>query len=235
MAPQIPWSEPLETLLLHCVIVKGAHVCGGKKVTQSWNDVNDMFFQQSETAALKEPHYVSGNARKLRDKYKSLLENVQRDIESGNQSGKEGEQSDLYKHTQTIYNDILEKETEKEYGAVLKEKLNEAEKTILSQAGALKKRQLDGTLVDNTRSDREPLPSFDERMYMLATAGRGGTSKAKVYDESELEIRMLRWIEKSEKMLLDVYFYSNIDDKYRPAIEEIGLQTLVSILSRLPR
>jgi hypothetical protein len=39
---------------------------------------------------------------------------------------------------------------------------------------------------------------------------------------------MLRWIEKSEKMLLDVYFYSNIDDKYRPAIEEIGLQTLVS-------
>ena len=151
MAPQIPWSEPLETLLLHCVIVKGAHVCGGKKVTQSWNDVNDMFFQQSETAALKEPHYVSGNARKLRDKYKSLLENVQRDIESGNQSGKEGEQSDLYKHTQTIYNDILEKETEKEYGAVLKEKLNEAEKTILSQAGALKKRQLDGTLVDFTR------------------------------------------------------------------------------------
>ena len=41
---QLPWNEELETLLLYCVIVKGSHICGGKKVTQTWSEVNDMFY-----------------------------------------------------------------------------------------------------------------------------------------------------------------------------------------------
>ena len=43
---QLPWNEEFETLLLHCVLVKGSHICGGKKVSQSWSEVNDIFYEQ---------------------------------------------------------------------------------------------------------------------------------------------------------------------------------------------
>ena len=88
---QLPWNEEMETLLLHCVLVKGSHICGGKKVSQSWSEVNDMFYEQDLLADHRMDHYTKGNVRKVRDKYKTILTTVQNDIDSGNQSGNEEE------------------------------------------------------------------------------------------------------------------------------------------------
>ena len=70
MTGQIPWNEDLETLLFDCAIVKGAHICEGKKETQSWSDVNDMFFNQAELQDFRKSHYAPGAFRRLRVKLK---------------------------------------------------------------------------------------------------------------------------------------------------------------------
>ena len=98
MPGQIPWNEDLETSLFDCVIVKGAHICSGKKVTQTWSDVNDMFFNQAVLQDYRESRYRPDNFRKLRVKFQNVLTRVENDIATGNQSGKEGELSQLYRH-----------------------------------------------------------------------------------------------------------------------------------------
>jgi hypothetical protein len=226
MAPQIPWNEELETVLLACVISKGTHVCSKKKVTQSWNEVNDMFFAQPELTDLKDTYYVSGNIRKLREKYKTIVANIEKDIADGNQSGKEGELSKLYQHVCTICEDISEKDAEKVAATALREKLNETERMALEQAGPLKRKQLDGDITDNTRSDHIAPLSFDEKLFMLATAGNKKAKKS--YDEDNLEVALLKWINNTQQSLLEMYIHSAIDVQYRQDIEDIGLKTLVS-------
>ena len=68
---RLPWNDELETLLLYCVLAKGAHICSGKKITQTWTSVNDMFFDQPQLQEYKDMHYKQGGNghRKLREKF----------------------------------------------------------------------------------------------------------------------------------------------------------------------
>lgn len=73
MPSHIPWTEALDLVLLQCVISKGAHTCGGKKVTATWSAACDMFFGQDEILELKEEsNYAKdpiNSVRKVRDHY----------------------------------------------------------------------------------------------------------------------------------------------------------------------
>ena len=69
-------------------------MCGGKRVTATWNEVNDMFHEQNELQDLKEANYKKNNAnsvKKLRDHFNTVVKTGSDDIASGNQSGKEGD------------------------------------------------------------------------------------------------------------------------------------------------
>jgi hypothetical protein len=97
-------------------------VCGGKRVTATWNEVNDMFYEQNELQDLKEANYKKDNAnsvRKLRDHFNTVVKTVSDDIASGNQSGKEGDLNTLYKYVKEIVKGINEKEVEKSAPAQL--------------------------------------------------------------------------------------------------------------------
>jgi hypothetical protein len=50
---------------------------------------------------------ITDDARNLKDKFKRELKIVQRDVEKGNQSGKEGERSQLYKYCHHIQGEAL--------------------------------------------------------------------------------------------------------------------------------
>ena len=70
---------------------------------------------------------------------------------------------------------------------------------------------------------------FDDKLLMMAWSTRVDSAKKyEMYDEDELEVRMLEWIGKTNRVFLDLYVHSDIDIKFRDVIEAIGLPSLVS-------
>jgi hypothetical protein len=111
----IPWNESTMYTLLNLVITEGAHIAETREVKKKWNAVNDAFFNQNELIEFKATLYKKDDPRKIRDKYDKMLKEIKADIESGNQSGKSGEMSDLYGLTkQMLLDDIDENDEEKE-------------------------------------------------------------------------------------------------------------------------
>ena len=232
---RLPWSEDLESLLLYCVIVKGAHICSGKRISQTWCAVNEMFFDQEELSEYKASHYKKDSFRKLRDKYVTLLETIQKDIESGNQSGKEGELNTLYSRARQILNEISDKEASKAAGSELREKLDETERQVLATSGIHKRKQLDGEVVDITsKRDRQQQPSFEEKLFMLASPQQHTKKSDKIVHPAEenFEIRFKHWIDSTGKTFNDLLVKANAGDSYQSDIDnvsDLGLMVLVSI------
>ena len=126
-----------------------------------WNKQKSSLYNQPKFVDYKEMHYKAKYYRNVRDKYNALLESVQNDIDRGNQSGKEGDNSLLYQHVQQIQKDIAELEAEKESKVIKKNEMNDIEKSVLSMGkvsnkpNPLKRKRLDGTIEDNC-DDRKP-------------------------------------------------------------------------------
>ena len=96
------YTETMVITILTLVIATGAHLASGAASTKKWAEVYTQFFLDKEVAPLKEAFYKvnkdnSVNPRNLRDKYTDVIASVTRDKETGNQSGKEGDLSELYK------------------------------------------------------------------------------------------------------------------------------------------
>lgn len=229
--PHIPWNEDLETLLLHCVIVKGAHLCAGtKNVTQLWNEVNEMFYEQELTQDLKSIHYQEGNVRKLRDKYSNVLDAVSENIATGNQSGKDGELSLLFQHVQSILDNIEEKDAKKEARAALAEKLNEDEKKVLEKGGPLKRKRLDGKITDITSGTHKTPKNFvDQLLEIVKTVNDDDSSKAGAKSAEDFELKFAKWVEAHFMELSDLLERGAVAARFHSDVEEIGLKTLLSI------
>jgi hypothetical protein len=104
---QMPWTDALDEILMHFVILHRAHI--SSKVSESWNAVNNSVWIQPEFATLKDVHFVPGSYRKIRDHYaKKIQEKIQSNIETGNQSGKEGDMSPLFKKVKRIVEEMDE-------------------------------------------------------------------------------------------------------------------------------
>ena len=229
--PHIPWDEALETLLLHCIIVQGAHICGGKKVTETWNSVNEMFFDQDNTTELRDLHYKENNPRKLRDKYNNVMEVVQCDIETGNQSGKEGDLSLLYQHVNQIAQDIEEKEAKRDAAKDLRDKLNATEKEVLASSGPLKRKLISGEIVDNTSGDRKGRRTFNDELLSIMKAMDTEESSKNIDSrgQDEFEQSFTSWVFKSNLSLHDLLTDGEVRERYHDDVEDIGLKTLLNI------
>jgi hypothetical protein len=95
--------------------------------------------------------------RRMQDHYKSLSRSVYKDICTGNQSGKEGEESEVYKlveqlRTESDQAEALENEVKKD-GVDLQDRLNETVDTVLNgkknkanKNTAVKIKKADGTV-----------------------------------------------------------------------------------------
>ena len=89
---QLPWSHVQEECLLDLVLTSGLHSAAGTKgINEKWEQLYKDLFENEEFSSYKAEHNKDGGSRKIRDKYISILHAIQKDIDSGNQSGKSGE------------------------------------------------------------------------------------------------------------------------------------------------
>ena len=151
--PQFPWDVKFETLLLSLVVSKGAHLWSGKGILEKWTEFTKVFFEQDELIPYKGEHAREDEkpARKIRDKYNNLRDKIKKEMETGNQSGKSGDRSDLYKLVEQIENDIEEAREEKEKEKEGKRALEETADKIVEgsdKGKRLKPAQGWGTRVD---------------------------------------------------------------------------------------
>jgi hypothetical protein len=195
--------------LLKLVQIIGAHVATGKKSTAAWNEINKRFFELEELTPFKEKHYEHNKEDfcKLRDKFNTTMEEVTRDISSGNQSGKEGDLSPIYQLVRQINYEIEDADEEataaKEKKECDQQQLANNEKAILSQNGtkrkgnrntAIKVKDVDGTItVDEEREKKRKLskiPTFESMLitYINAEMADKGDSMDGVRKKMELWI-----------------------------------------------
>ena len=97
---RMTYTESMVETLLTLVITTGAHLASGMKSTAKWAEVYKLFFENKEVTPYRAKFYKVDptgkvNPRNLRDKYAEVLANTSADMETGNQSGKEGEVESL--------------------------------------------------------------------------------------------------------------------------------------------
>lgn len=96
-AVQLPWTDKQAELLLKCVLSNAGHLCDGtKKVKSTWCKIVDEFFIQPEMIPYRQAHYKVGEFRKLRDKYKQVLNACIHSKFSGNTSSKSGDLNNVF-------------------------------------------------------------------------------------------------------------------------------------------
>jgi len=124
--------------------------------------------------------YKKDDPRKIRDTYDKMLKEIKADIEM----------SDLYGLTKQILDDIDENVEEKEEAKKQKEAskklLDDIEKKATSnRLNPLKKRDLEGNVIDKSDSDRKPRRDpFDDSL--LKYINRGSVAPQRVHGELSL-------------------------------------------------
>lgn len=178
----IPWNSDLVCILLNLVITEGAHIAGKKKC--EWSAVNDAFFNQNEARLFKDELYKKGDFRKIRDKFKQTMASTKADIDTANQSGRSGDlgpQFQLVKQIMEEIEDYEEEEIErKKEEDDTKKKHNEIEEKAQSnRPNPLKKRDLDGAIIDSSDPNKKKKESFDDHLMKWMAERTASTSKVK--------------------------------------------------------
>ena len=178
---KLPWTEEMNLVLLKLVLHHGAHLphitydeknpipTNGKPVYLSkpadrFRAVTEAFYKDENGGKpFKEKFFKLQkdgliDPRRMQDHYKSLSRSVYEDICTGNQSGKEGDKSEVYKLVEQLKSEsdqaeALKHEVKKD-GADLQDRLNETVDTVLNgkknQANkntAVKIKKADGSVV----------------------------------------------------------------------------------------
>jgi len=167
VASYVPWNEEMEVTLLNLIVTEGIHIANKSEVTKKWNTVNDLFFEQNELLPYKATAYKKDDPRKLKDKYLKVLKAAKADIDTGNQSGKTGDLSQKYVLVQHIFNEMDANDEERKERKKEKELLNTIEGQTLNgnRPNPLKKRDLDGNIVDSSDSTKKvKINTFESAM-----------------------------------------------------------------------
>lgn len=197
----LPWTDTMQLTLLKLVQITGAHVHGGKKSTAAWNEVYKQFFDQEELSPFRAKHYnpaLEGKEawRKLRDKYNLIMETVQRDIATGNLSGREGDLSPIYKYVEQIsmeMEDAVEKaDASKEAKKADQTLLNNNETNLLGAMAAgtngTKKRANDNSSIRTKNADGSITVDTERE-----------AKKASRVQNNSLEAKLLSFMENKDK------------------------------------
>ena len=171
--------------------------------------------------------------RKLKERVAKVIKRVEQNIETGNQSGKEGDLSKLFSYVQQIIEEREAKKEEKIGKRKFQDTLNGIGKEILAGKGPLKVKLLNNEIVDNTKSDRKPKDSW-ETLLVKALAepatGTTTTNKQSNYEAQELfELRFTKWVDDTKKDVFDLMDVAQVGHTHYELLNEIGLSTLINI------
>lgn len=239
----IPWTPQLVCLLLNLVLSEGAHVAHKNEVLKKWNAVNEHFFNQNETQAWKVDLYKKDDLRKLRDKYKQVMSSCKADIERGNLSGRSGDLDQQYELVKQIMMEIDDEEeenaTEKAKKDATKKALNDIETKVQSsnRPNPLKKRDLDGNIVDSSDPTRKPRKDgFEEQLIQWMQGKSSGANHSKPEPEystaTATKGKLLTYIATNNitlEQLLQAAEIYDADEDTVEKLQSIGMKVLVDI------
>ena len=239
----IPWTPQLVCLLLNIVLTEGAHVAKKNEVLKKWNAVNEHFFNQNETQVWKTDLYKKDDPRKLRDKYKLVMSTCKAEIERGNLSGKSGDLDQQYELVKQIMMEIDDDEeedvAEKAKKDATKKALNDIETKVQSsnRPNPLKKRDLDGNVVDLSDPTRKPKKDgFDELLIEFMKGKSGDASHSKSIPELSTATvtkgKLLNYIATNNislEHLLEAADIYDADEDTVGKLQSIGMKVLVDI------
>jgi hypothetical protein len=131
--PNLPWSDSMVACLLGLVIYHSAHLAHKGNATERWGAVNTSFFAQPENMHFMATHYdaAGASARKLRTQCNKVVLSIEEDVMRGNQSGKTGDRSRVYKHVKQILDDRQVISDATDQAALLKKCVGDAEENLL--------------------------------------------------------------------------------------------------------
>lgn len=230
----IPWTDPLLESLLNLVIVNGGHIAKASERATLWEKINNEFFALPE-ASMLEDHYVRGNPRKIRDKYNQVLKQTKEFMASGNTSAMESaDTSALFKLSKQIYDEMEEKEEEKEAGVALKRALDDNESFILGGGKHAKTIASSGSSVisSGSRSEGGGKPKRDsfDAVLMSYLENKMNPSKNIERPEDNIEILLEQFCKTNKKDIASLLAEASIKDEATTQIlQELGLDTICSI------
>jgi hypothetical protein len=196
---KLSWDAPKVELLFHFCLKHGNHLSTS---TPRWTKCQDDFFKQpcmlpfvaEYKPKVSETCNKEQSIRKLKDKFKQVIKLVKHDVEhGGNQSGKEGERSELYKTVGLMVEQLDRQAADKADDAELKARLDVTESDLFNEEegvgdegeeeglgtgegvapdkfkkpkeGTGKRKLLNGQIMGNPlKSQRAPNSSFEEKL-----------------------------------------------------------------------
>jgi hypothetical protein len=166
---QISWTVPLLILLLECVLQKGGHVTSKSNVTETWNKIMTIFFQDPITVNWnKDP--INKTFRKLKEKFNHIIEITQKEMgwgefyggKTSNLSGKSGDQSKLHQLVKQVLVEIEDHESDVR-GISEKEKLSNITTTVLDPLNPFptnKKIKIETGVTFNEKGEKVKLKNY---------------------------------------------------------------------------
>lgn len=158
--PRLPWNEEQLLCLCHYAYQKKPYIAKRNEIIDKWITINDLFFNSPVMEDYREVHFNKSDFRKIRVKFEETIKDVQKNIESGNQSGKEGDISELYNLIRMINEEIALNNEEKAREAQTKERIEQNTDTILPSdrrnfapiVGYGKRKSLDGSITTTSQT-----------------------------------------------------------------------------------
>lgn len=232
---RLPWTDEMDISLLNLVMTSGVHIAGHNDKKRHWTLINEQFFGRPEMQEYRTDFYNKDDYRKLRDRFTTLLSDIQRDIDIGNQSGKSGELNELYELVQKIKIEIdtneEEKENEKERKLSDKKKINETSDEVLAlaQSGSVKRRLSESSL--QSRESKKPSATFDEKIIQFMSSNEN--KRDEQFSEEAIEETIKGYLARKEITMSSICDSINASEEMKELFESIGLETLISIYCSL--
>jgi hypothetical protein len=224
-ASYVPWNEEMEVTLLNLIVSEGVHVAPRSESTKKWNTLNELL-------PYKAAAYKKDDIRKLKDKYQKILKTAKADIDTGNQSGKTGDLSRKYELVQQIFIAMDAEEEEKKDTKKEKEQLNTIEGQTLNgnRPNPLKKRDLDGNIVDSSDLTKKPKINTFESAMLNFLAGPDGTKNAGSGPEDVTKDVLLKLSQGTTlEMMLEEAAIRNADEETVEILYDIGIELMIEI------
>jgi hypothetical protein len=209
MTKHFDWTDERVSELIKLVLSTKIHLNDGKAgILDEWESLVCKLHQQPSFLGVSR---TKGDVRKIREKFKKVIDEADEFMARGNLSKKDGELAPLFSNIQQIMFDLSAEQEKKADDGMLKRKVAENEEMVLGGAESRKKpvvgfglrKSIDGSFEGSSKT---PSPSF-ETLLLKALAPAPSVSPSEgagKEDEERIEIAMLDWALKEDKAMEDV-------------------------------
>lgn len=233
----IPWTEPMEVVLLELIVGCGLHTASeGDSSSALWAQVNSDLFVNAPFIPYKKEHYDESDYRRLSDKFRLMKDEAVEKMGFGSVTAFTGELSRKF----NLLKQAIEEGNRADLARQWKSLKEDEEKERLQDARERTRRRDKGAVVlhlDETVSDHriskhlDPFPD-----YMLERV----IKKSREISEAEIQKSITQWVSLNNKTVYDLMVdvdlslipLTDVKQQVRISmkmVEAVGLTCLLSV------